>query len=1783
MTPRPPLAHRRSTGACLAAALWVLALGCGSDATSVTPAPAPEPTTVAIAPAEPRAGDTLTCTAAGELAASVALAFYVADGWVTGATLATPLRRGDPVSCVARLGDAVVAMDTVHVVNSAPSLAEVEILPAEAGVDAHLTCGWAGFSDADGDADASTAEWFVGGVRVATGSELRGAFARGDEVRCSVTPRDDLAAGAPVSATVVIANTAPTVARVTIASEGGDAGGEILRCAYEGFLDPDGDADHSTIAWTLNGLDAGAGSVLAGPTATGDVAVCSVTPSDGEAHGEPVTARTVLGNHPPTIATAVISPAIAYRGDELTCTWVGFVDVDGDPDLSTAEWTVDGAIVGDGPHLVAPRVDSVVMCRVTPFDGESDGAWVEATATVANRPPSIERAFLIPAAPSAGDLLGCGFEGFVDLDGDPNASRVDWFVNGTPVWSGPVLGAGYATGDEVACRVTPFDGRDAGEPVTATVVIGATQATPLAVPDGPYPVLEDAALDLDAAVDLLANDGVAGAPPPHLVAVAPFSLAGGAVTDLGDGRYRYQPPPDFNGADAVQYEVADAVGATATTQVRLAVRQVNDAPSFTPGGDVVVAEDSGNFDAAWASAISAGPDDEAGQALHFDVVGVSAPALFAQAPTVDRGDGHLRFRPAPDAFGGAIIGVQLVDDGGGADGGVDHSLPHLLRVEIRPVNDAPSFTAGGNVVATEDSGAFDAPWASAISAGPDNEGAQPLHFDVKGVSLPSLFAELPMVYASDGHLRFVPAANAHGVANITLQLVDDDNGGAGGPHTSPARTFRIEISPVNDAPSFTPGADVVVAEDSGAFDAAWASAISAGPDDEAAQALHFDVVGVSAPALFAESVKVDAAAGLLHFVPAPDAHGVALVDLQLVDDGGTSDGGGDRSPVHTLRVEITPVNDAPIIDPVQAITVPELSVASFTASASDPDGDELTFGLLGAPPGAVIDPTTGTFTWTPSAAAGPATYTFHVIATDTGTPPAQASVELKILVTDVNTRPVLVFMSPLTLTAGTSATLGENHLVAADADSEVGYVITAAPTRGRLTIDEATLSVGSGFSQVDLAAGMVKYVDAGTEAGADTFTFVLKDASGAITGSFVAWIVLTAPPPSHLVVSGLATGGIDGTSYIELYNPTASPINLAAEGHTLTVSDANGSLEKTVNLLGVVPPGRFFLVSKDPLARGVAVDLRHGDAKLDVGYGVLVAAADGSRDAVGTSVAGWSGGDAGAAFFEGRALAPLAAGYDHAYLRRGGYGYGACADDGDNVADFVHVWESPPPAPRNSESPAELCGEHPVASLPGPAPQHVVIKEVRLDGPAGDADEYIELFNPTASPVSLAGYTLKVNSSASAPLYTFPAGVTLAPGQHYLLGCNKSATERYGGTVDASYATPIDGAEGVALFNGSAQVDAVATGPSRPFTEGQELPAITGQVDQSYERRDGGCRDDDDNAADFEHRLGSGTPTLSSAAPTPCGLIAYRYFLRPGGASGDEPSTTAALGLSTKGALNATLYNYDVDRDAAPGLLLLPSEALPVPAVRDPTTFQRWVVTFPEGRALHGASATLWGRLASGAGTGALSAHLLWCRVGAEACAPLATAEATAPGGAFAEYPLDFGPLDDVIPAGDSLVLRVAVPEGLAAGPMVVAYGTTGLPAALNLDPGADLAVASVEDVAPAHVAGLFPAHRAYRVTVYAWGPEGSGDVAIIAELPPGVSYVDAIGATCSDAGTSVISCLLPSPALGPPWPTAASALFHVSAAGPGTYTTSFRVLATGAPPDSDPDNDQASITTVLP
>ena len=220
----------------------------------------------------------------------------------------------------------------------------------------------------------------------------------------------------------------------------------------------------------------------------------------------------------------------------------------------------------------------------------------------------------------------------------------------------------------------------------------------------------------------------------------------------------------------------------------------NSAPSFTKGPDQSVNEDAGAQTVAnWATGISAGPPNEAGQTLTFLITNNTNTGLFSVAPAVSSA-GTLTFTPAANQSGSATISIVLKDDGGTANGGVDTSATQTFTISVGPVNDSPSFTRGADQVIYESAAAQTVPnWATAMSAGP-GEAAQSLNFIITGNTNAGLFSVAPAV-SPGGTLTYTPAPGVTGNATITLSLHDDGGTNQGGSDTSIPQSFRITIDP----------------------------------------------------------------------------------------------------------------------------------------------------------------------------------------------------------------------------------------------------------------------------------------------------------------------------------------------------------------------------------------------------------------------------------------------------------------------------------------------------------------------------------------------------------------------------------------------------------------------------------------------------------------------------------------------------------------------------------------------------------------------------------------------------------------------------------------------------------------------------------------------------------------------------------------------------------------------------------------------------------------------------
>jgi Bacterial Ig domain len=443
------------------------------------------------------------------------------------------------------------------------------------------------------------------------------------------------------------------------------------------------------------------------------------------------------------------------------------------------------------------------------------------------------------------------------------------------------------------------------------------------------PVANDASASTneDTTVTItLSGSDADGDPLTFSIVSGPSHGTLGAIIPTGptSATVNYSPASNYNGPDSFVFRADDGNGGTDDATVSITVVAVNDAPSFLAGPTVTVLEDSGpQTYANWATSISPGPADEAGQTVTFTVTN-SDNSLFSVQPAVSS-NGTLTFTPAANQSGSATITIVAHDDGGTANGGVDTSASQSSSITITAVNDKPSFTAGGDVTVNEDSAAYSAAWASAISAGPGE--TQNLTFVVTN-DQNSFFSVQPAV-SPTGVLTFTLAANANGSANVSVFLKDDGGTANGGDDTSGTQPFVITITAVNDAPSFTGGGDVSVLEDSSAYSAAWASAISAGPANESGQNVSFNVSN-SDNTKFSVPPAIDPS-GVLTFTVAPNAFGPVSVTVKLSDDGGTANGGANTSAPQTFTINIGAVNDAPSFTSGGNVTVNEDSGA-YSAS-----------------------------------------------------------------------------------------------------------------------------------------------------------------------------------------------------------------------------------------------------------------------------------------------------------------------------------------------------------------------------------------------------------------------------------------------------------------------------------------------------------------------------------------------------------------------------------------------------------------------------------------------------------------------------------------------------------------------------------------------------------------------------------------------------------------------------------------------------------------------------------
>ena len=451
-------------------------------------------------------------------------------------------------------------------------------------------------------------------------------------------------------------------------------------------------------------------------------------------------------------------------------------------------------------------------------------------------------------------------------------------------------------------------------------------------------------------------------------------------------------------------------GDEAEVTFTIRVLSVNNPPSFVKGPNIVIQEDQfpmGFTSVSWATSISAGPGEgpPTPQAVTF-IISTDNDGMFrnGQTPTIDPTTGNLFFVAAPDACGTVLATVYAEDNGVPPL----RSTVEMFTITINCCNDPPEFTIPANILgntlvectARSCTRQFQN-FLTDIRPGPvtavdELSQAASIRFFLSGYDS-SLFEGPDGEPKIDrfGTLTVTPRVNANSAAPFTVTITARDDGvnqaGCTGMST---QTFEMQITPLNNAPTFISGGNVEVLEDSGdALFPNWARQISAGPPDESTQTpgLTFSV-SVDDVSLFATLPQVSTTTGALTFTPAPNAFGVTEARV-ILNDGQALN----SQTTVSILITIIPVNDQPSFDSPPTVTVLEDAPAyssqfatAINLGATNEASQGLSFRLssfqssptnLFSVPPAITSGGVLTFSVSPNLWG---TSTFNVIAQDTG-------------------------------------------------------------------------------------------------------------------------------------------------------------------------------------------------------------------------------------------------------------------------------------------------------------------------------------------------------------------------------------------------------------------------------------------------------------------------------------------------------------------------------------------------------------------------------------------------------------------------------------------------------------------------------------------------------------------------------------------------------------------------------------------------------------------------------
>jgi DNA-binding beta-propeller fold protein YncE len=295
-------------------------------------------------------------------------------------------------------GFSVDLLAAVRLMNTAPVIDSVTLAPSSPNTNDLLQSSVAAH-DVDGDPLTYTYEWLRNGTPIAGASaasfdlSVAGHGDRGDTITVRVTASDGQAPSAPATASVTVADSAPTASVVLDMTS--PRTNQVITATATGS-DADGDSLTYTFTWKVNGAVRGTVSspspsssydlAVAGNGDRGQTVLVEVFASDGSLQSTTASASAVVVNSAPTVTVSLNNTS--PRSDDILVATAVARDADADPLTLTYTWRVNGVTKQSGPSRrfdlgVRGHGDKrdVITVTVTVSDGTASAA-ASATATV---------------------------------------------------------------------------------------------------------------------------------------------------------------------------------------------------------------------------------------------------------------------------------------------------------------------------------------------------------------------------------------------------------------------------------------------------------------------------------------------------------------------------------------------------------------------------------------------------------------------------------------------------------------------------------------------------------------------------------------------------------------------------------------------------------------------------------------------------------------------------------------------------------------------------------------------------------------------------------------------------------------------------------------------------------------------------------------------------------------------------------------------------------------------------------------------------------------------------------------------------------------------------------------------------------------------------------------------------------------------------------------------------------------------------------------------------------